>query len=263
MKKFPKRIGVIHLPPLPGSPRATLSAEKQLHHAREWAIKESLTLSRAGFDGLIIENFGDTPFFKECAPPEVLASMAIIVDSVRKKVSCAIGVNVLRNDARGALAVAGVCGADFIRVNVLCGVYATDQGLIEGNAALLARERKRLAPGIAIFADTHVKHARSLSSPDLETSIEETALRAGADAVIITGSTTGRAVELGDFSKGLSTAKRVGVPLYVGSGVTPENGRVLTGEGAGVIVGSYLRRGGVAGAPLDSHRIKTFVTCLN
>ena len=51
--------------------------------------------------------------------------------AIREVSKLPLGINVLRNDAFSALAIAAVTGADFIRVNVLSGVTATDQGLIE------------------------------------------------------------------------------------------------------------------------------------
>ena len=43
--------------------------------------------------------------------------------------------DVLRNDARAALAVAAATGAAFIRVNVHAGAVVADQGILEGEAA--------------------------------------------------------------------------------------------------------------------------------
>lgn len=48
------------------------------------------------------------------------------------------------------------------------------------------------------------------------------------------------------------------VPVIVGSGASPENMKKLLENSDGVIVGSYIRRDGRAGAPLDSERLRTF-----
>lgn len=259
-RKLPGLIGVIHLPPLAGAPGArSLHPAAALARAGAWAVKEATALERAGFEGLILENFGDVPFYKDAVPPETLASLAVIAAAVRESVRLPIGINVLRNDAKSALAIAAVTGCDFIRVNVLAGVYATDQGLIEGHAAELARERERLGVEVAIFADAQVKHARALSQADLELEIEELALRSGADAVIVTGTTTGRFPDAGELEKAARTGRRHGIPLYIGSGATTERLADLRKNGFGVIVGSALRRAGKAGAPLDPKRITPFV----
>jgi len=227
--------------------------------AEKRAVTEARLLATAGFDGLIIENFGDIPFHKSHVPPITIAALTALAGAVVASVRVPVGVNVLRNDAHAALAIAAATGATFIRVNVLSGVMATDQGLIEGDAAGLLRERARITADIAILADVHVKHARPLASSDIELAIEETALRAGASGVIITGATTGRAVDPFDFEKAALAANACGVPLYVGSGATAENISSLMKRAHGVIVSSALRVGGRAGAAIDPARIRRFL----
>jgi membrane complex biogenesis BtpA family protein len=260
-RKLPRCIGVVHLPPLPGSPGAAgLHPAAALERAGQRAVLEARALEKAGFDGIILENFGDAPFYGASVPPETLVAMSVISAAVREAVRLPVGINILRNDARGALAVAAITGADFIRVNVLSGVMATDQGIIEGGAAELLRERARLnADDIGILADVHVKHAKSLSSDDLALAIEETSGRGGADGIIITGSTTGRAPSSADLHLAWKAAKECKVPLYIGSGLQASEVLRLPSPMTGMIVGSTLRRGGKAGAPLDSARIRTFM----
>jgi predicted TIM-barrel enzyme len=106
-----------------------------------------------------------------------------------------------------------------------------------------------------------VKHARTLSidEQDLDVAIEDTALRAGADAVIISGASTGRAVAQSRLERAGAAARAHGVPLYIGSGSTAETLPMLLEHAYGVIVGSALRQNGEAGAPLDSKRIRAYM----
>ena len=257
--KLPSLIGVIHLPALAGAPFShALHPAQALQEAGAWAVKEALLLSRAGFQAVILENFGDVPFFKTQVPPETIASMAVIAAAVREAVKIQVGINILRNDCRGALAVAAVTDCHLIRVNALSGVVASDQGLIEGDAAYLIREKTRLHVDVAIFADVNVKHARTLSSNDLDLAIEDARHRALADAVIVTGKSTGRSVDPMTLQKASKTAKSVGMPLYVGSGVSRDGLFELKKYVDGVIVGSALRKGGVAGAPMDPGEVRLF-----
>src|SRR4051812_41375713 len=103
--KLPRLIGVIHLPPLAGSPLSHGEhCETLLQQAGYLAVKEAQLLVSAGFEAIIIENLGDIPFYKTKVPPETVASMAVICAAVREAVKVPIGVNVLRNDAFAALA---------------------------------------------------------------------------------------------------------------------------------------------------------------
>lgn len=248
-------VGVIHLPALPGAPRA----RESLRQIARRAESEARALEAAGFDAVVIENFGDVPFYKDNVPAITVSAMSVIAATVRDAVRLPIGINVLRNDGHSALAIAAVTGCQFIRVNVLSGAAATDQGIIEGRAAELMRERAKLeAAGtrIDVWGDVLVKHARTLSVIELEPAIEEVALRAMADAVILTGPTTGRAADL----EMLRAAAELGLPtpLVLGSGATPENIARFSPFIDSVIVGSALRAGGKAGAPLESRRLKAF-----
>lgn len=257
---LPALIGVIHLPPLPGSPRASRwHPADALRAAGTRAIEEAKALEKAGFGAVILENFGDTPFYGRRVPPETVAALSVISAAVREAVRIPIGVNVLRNDAGAALSVAAVTGCDFIRVNVLAGVSATDQGLIEGEAATLLRERDRLGAEVGILADAGVKHARSLSSSDLAVEIEDLALRSGADGVIITGATTGRFAEESTLAAATEAKRKHGISIWIGSGATSKNIGEIRRREFGVIVGSDLRKGGRAGGPLDATRVKAFV----
>src|SRR5712671_3269210 len=148
-------IGVVHLQPLPGSPRwrGVLSSVIQS------AVADAQAYERGGAHALFIENFGDVPFTKGSVGPETIAGMTAAGRAVRQAVKLPIGFNVLRNDARAALAICAACGGSFIRVNVHTGAMLTDQGLIEGDAFHTLRFRARISPATEIFADVHVKHA--------------------------------------------------------------------------------------------------------
>jgi uncharacterized protein len=252
-------IGVIHLLPLPGSPQASpMAAHQALEQAGYRAVQEAVLLEKAGFDSLIVENFLDSPFFKDQVPAETLSAMSVIVAAITQSVKIKVGVNVLRNDGLSALSIAAVTGADFIRVNVLSGAMVTDQGVIEGRAAELLRKKDALRSDTRIFADVLVKHAKPLADISLEQAIEESAGRGGADAVIVTGSGTGVAPEIDWVRQASTVAKNCGVPIYLGSGATAKNISNFAPYLSGVIVGSALRKGGKAGADLDMKRIKEF-----
>jgi membrane complex biogenesis BtpA family protein len=130
--KRARLVGVVHLAPLPGSPRASAPCSAVARAAAE----DARTLAAAGFDGVIVENFGDAPFFADRVPSVTVSAMTACVLAVREACpELALGVNVLRNDAEAALGVAVVCGASFVRVNVHTGARVTDQGVVEGRAA--------------------------------------------------------------------------------------------------------------------------------
>jgi len=214
-------------------------------------------LAAGGVDGLIIENFFDAPFTKQQVDPAVVSAMTLIVDRIKNLVVLPIGLNVLRNDAHSALAIATCVNAQFIRVNVLTGVMATDQGIIEGQAHELLRYRRELGSEVKILADVLVKHARPLGTPNLTTAVQDTIERGLADGVILSGWATGSPPSFEDLELAVAAAK--GTPVFIGSGADLDNiGRLLPAAD-GVIVASSLKRHGKITEPVDPIRVSQFV----
>lgn len=242
-------IGVVHLRPLPGSPRWRGDVESVI----DFAVKDARAYERGGADALFIENFGDVPFTKGCVTPETIAAMAAAGRAIRQAVKLPIGFNVLRNDARAALALCAVCGGAFIRVNVHTGAMLTDQGLIEGNAYETLRYRQRVCPQVQILADVHVKHAVPLGNWTIEDAARDTVERGLADALIVSGAGTGLAADVADVERVRRTAPAAKVLL--GSGVTVANVRDFLPVADGFIVGSSLKLGGKLSNNVDPKRV--------
>ena len=238
--------GVVHLAALPGAPLYRLS----LDGIEERALRDAAAYRKAGFDGLLVENYGDAPFFAGPVGPETVAAMTRMARAVRlSQPDLALGVNVLRNDGESALAVAEAVGADFIRVNVLAGVCQSDQGTLSGRAAQILRLRKRLDSGVRIFADVAVKHAVLVSHADPLHQAEDLVERSGADALIVTGRATGQAPDAALLAR---LRERFGdFPLLVGSGLNAHNAPGLLASADGALVGSSVKIGGTADRPVD------------
>lgn len=246
-------IGVVHLLPLPASARWGGNLKAVVERAEQ----EAAALAAGGVDGIIVENFFDAPFPKDQVDPVVVSAMSLIAQRLMNLVTLPIGINVLRNDAHSALAIATCVGAQFIRVNVLTGVMATDQGLIEGQAHQLLRYRRELGSEVKILADVLVKHARPLGSPNLTTAVQDTIERGLADGVILSGWATGSPPTLEDLELAIDAAK--GTPVFIGSGANWENIPTLIQAADGVIVSSSLKRHGQREQPVDPIRVSRFV----
>ncbi len=246
-------IGVVHLLPLPTSPRWGGSLKSVIDRAEQ----EATALASGGVDGIIVENFFDAPFTKNQVDPAVVSAMTVVVQRIQNLVTLPVGLNVLRNDGKSAMAIASCVKAQFIRVNVLTGVMATDQGLIEGEAHQLLRYRRELGSDVKIFADVLVKHARPLSSPNLTVAVKDTIERGLADAVILSGWSTGSPPNLEDLE--LACGAAAGTPVFIGSGANWENIGTLLQAADGVIVSSSLKRHGQISQPIDPIRVSQFV----
>ena len=230
-------IGMIHLQALPGAPEYKGSMAKVV----DFALHEAQILVSAGFDGLMVENFNDAPFFKDELPPETIAALTRCSHELRLAFpNMPVGVNALRNDSLSALSIAEIADCDFIRVNVLCGAAVTDQGVIEGKAAHLARLKAKLQSSVNVWADLNVKHAQPLVPFNEQQMLADVVKRGKANVVVVSGSGTGQPTDANEVKRITDLSE---VPVAVGSGITLKN--LANYDARHLIVGSSLKTDGV------------------
>lgn len=251
-------VGMVHLEPLPGAPG--YDSDRRAIHER--AVTDAEALESGGLDGIVVENFGDAPFYPDDVPKHVVAEMTTAVSAVVDAVDLPVGVNVLRNDAEAALSVAAATDADFVRVNVHTGARVTDQGVVEGTAHETMRLRDRLDADVKVLADVDVKHSAPLGGDGFDPEVvAETVERGLADGVIVSGTGTGHAVDTDRLTAVAerSDALDVAAPVFVGSGVTEETVAGLLTVADGAIVGTALKREGRTTNPVDETRVRALV----
>jgi membrane complex biogenesis BtpA family protein len=251
---------MVHLPPLPGAPRESPSREAIRARARD----DARALVENGIDGVLLENFGDAPFYPDDVPSHVVAELTATATEVSDAIDEPFGVNVLRNDATAALATAAATGGSFVRVNVHTGVQWTDQGTIEGRAHETLRLREQLDAEVGILADVAVKHATAPGDRAIGPVATETIERGLADALLASGPATGEAVDHTHLQRVLDARDDANrdVPVLVGSGVTPENAPELLEEADGAIVGTALKRDGETTKRVDPERVAALVSAV-
>jgi len=244
-------IGVIHLPGLPGSPMYRGSMAEVLRRA----LQDCTAYVNGGVDGIIIENFGDYPFVPGRNEPQVVSAMTAVLARLRAAFpKMPFGVNVLRNDAVSAVAVACAGGGNFIRVNIHTGATLTDQGVIDGRADETLRFRHRIgADNVMVFADIDVKHGAQLVHRDLKLVAKETVARGMADALILTGGETG---DPPDLEQVRHVRAVVDCPIIAGSGINTANVWEVLPVVDGVIVGSSLKRDHKTENPVEEAKVR-------
>lgn len=253
-------IGMLHLPPLPGSP---LYGGETIAQIIETTLTDLDAYISGGVNGFIVENHGDIPFLKpEDIGPETISVMSVIAAEVvrlSKPKNLPVGINCLANHAIGALAVAKAAMADFIRVNQWVNAYIANEGFVEGKAGQVLRYRSHIrADEVVVFADVKVKHGSHSIVADRSIAEQvRDALFFIADVLIVTGFRTGDppSIETLKEMKDISH-----VPLLAGSGVNFENVEAIIAYADGAIVGTSLKEDGSWHNRVDSQRVKRMMT---
>jgi membrane complex biogenesis BtpA family protein len=184
--------------------------------------------------------------------------MSVIAHEVKSRFRLPMGLNVLRNDGIGSVAVAAATGAEFIRINVYTGARITDQGIVQGQAHRILRMRKILNAQCRILADVAVKHSSPLGPRSLEDEVSDTVHRGGADAIIVSGSATGKPASIEDLRTTKAAAGATSV--FLGSGAGEPGLEETLRYADGIIVGTAIKRDGIVTNPVDPERVKSFMT---
>lgn len=242
-------IGMIHLLPLPGSPR--FAPERGMEAVIRQATHEARVLVDAGFDGLIVENGWDIPFLKpDDIGPETPAAMAVAAAEVARAVGVPLGINCLANAVDSSLAVAAAARAQFVRCNQWVNAYVANEGIVEGRAGVMTRYRHAIgADHVTVWADVQVKLGSHAITADR--SLTEQARDAAwfdADALIVTGTRLGDAPSTADMQ---TIRAATHLPLVAGSGVRTGNLAEIFRCADGAIVGSSIKAGGVWHGDID------------
>jgi len=245
-------IGMVHLPPLPGAHRhTTMSVEDVI----EFALRDAAALSGGGVDGLQVENISDKPFIKPGSIGFEASNMvAAVAREVKHSFGLPVGVFVLANGVAESVSAALASGASWIRVNMFNLAYVADEGFIEAGAGIAERLKNYLGPKIALLVDVLAKHGSHQIVSDLPFEYHvRRAEELGAEAVVVSGTRTGRAVP----AEKVAEAKHVAAkPVFVGSGVDAANVERLLSIADGAIVGTYFKRGGFLSNPVDVDRVR-------
>jgi hypothetical protein len=228
---------------------------------------EARVLAESGFDGIIVENMHDAPYVHSGVDgpghgPEIVAAMAVCAMAVREHVGgkMPVGMQILSGGNREAIGVAHACGLDFIRCENFVFGHVADEGVLtRAEAGGLLRYRRMIgAERVRVICDLKKKHASHAITADL--SLADAAHGAeffGADGLIVTGTATGRPTSAADVAEVRGAS---GLPLMVGSGVTPESAGELFDAGAdALIVGSWIKKGGRWENAVDARRCRELV----
>ncbi len=255
----PALVGMIHVPALPGTPRS----QRRVREIIEQALRETRVLITGGVDAIILENMHDLPYMNRKVGPEIVSTMTAVCSAVRQATESPLGVQVLAGANREAIAVALAADMQFVRCEGFVFSHVADEGLMgEADAGPLLRYRRMIgAEHVAVIADIKKKHSSHAITSDVSLAeMAKAAAFAGAEGVVVTGTATGEPTSPADVE---AVAEAIDEPIFVGSGVTPEQIPALAKHADALIVGSYIKKDGNWANEPDAARIQLLVTVLH
>ena len=248
-------IGMVHLAALPGSVHFSDPLEQTIARA----VSEYRILTDCGFDGVILQNTGDVPAL-EYGDEATVACMTKAGLAMRAKSRLLLGVNVLMNGSKAALAVAKAIDADFVRVKINSGVVATSTGMVQADPhEVLAFRRRIQADDIDLIGDLYDRTAAPIWEFPLDVLADLAIRHADIRALVVSGF---------DHQELISRLKilRQKLPkalLIVGGGANIENLPELMPISDGIIVGSSIKSGGGFLDPVDPEKASQFIGAAN
>jgi uncharacterized protein len=256
---FPTRggkavIGMIHLPPLPGTPFHERGAFDQVVTR---AVASAEALDEGGATGCLVQTADRVYADPDPEDPIRVAGVTLVVDAVRRatRPDFAVGVQILWNAVNASLAVARVAGGSFVRANALVGMALTTHGLVEAEPYEVMRYRRAIeAMDVQVVADVLTMHFRWFGEDRSVADVARAARQVGADAVAVSDPDDERALGL------VAEVRRAEaeLPIVLGGQTHHGNAARLLREVDGAFVGTCLERDGW-GSEIDRRLVEHYV----
>lgn len=246
-------VAMIHVGALPGTPlyKAEGGMEALIDNARADAEK----LQAAGVDAVMFGNENDRPYVFS-APPEGIAALTTVVSALKPELKVPFGVNYLW-DPVASVSIGATVGASFVR-EIFTGLFASDMGLWEPNAARAARLRRHLGrEDMKLLFNINAEFAHSLDQRSIELRARSAVFSSLADAILVSGPITGQPADQSNLRKVAETVPEV--PVFANTGVNIDNISDIFSVAQGVIVGTHFKIGGNTWNAVDADRVNRFM----
>jgi uncharacterized protein len=251
MKQKKPVIGMVHLAGLPGSANTELSLSTILDRA----VREARVLAEAGFDAILFQNTGDVPAPEE-GDESTIAYMTLIGQKIREACPVPLGVNVLMNGSKAALAIASAIGAEFIRIKICVGAVVTSTGIVQADPHAVLSFRNRIqAKHVSIWSDLYDRTSAPVGEYPLPVMADLALRHGGADALVISG------YDVADCQNRLRTLRAAFPDAYLvtGGGANERNLKEFMDLSDSIIVGSSIKTGGHFLDPIDAAKANSFM----
>lgn len=257
MELFDRRrktvIAMAHIGALPGAP--LYDADGGVERLIENVIKDIEKLQSGGVDAIMFGNENDRPY-ELTGSVESIAAMTAVVSAVKPLLKAPFGVNYLW-DPYATVAIASVTGASFAR-EIFTGLFASDMGLWEPNAAKALRLRRSLGRNdLKLLFNINAEFAASLDSRPIELRAKSAVFSSLADVILVSGPLTGQPAELSNLK--VVRAAVPDTPLLANTGVNIDNVADIMAYADGCVIGTHFKVDGNTWNAVDAGRVSRFM----
>lgn len=244
-------IGMVHLPPLPGSPMYDGSSDDQIL-AKSRADLEALL--DAGFDAVSFSNEADRPYLTSVRP-ETMTLMTWLIGELARDITVPFGCGVLV-DPLATLAVARAVKAAFVRLSF--GVFAGAFGIEANDPGTILRYRNSIgAADIQVLMNVSPHLGTSLDTRAADALLQSYVSMIEPAAIQVPGSSAGSAPTVDEVAR---VKRLVGdLPVLAASGTDAASVSKFLDVCDGTIIGSSLKYDGNIWNPIDPERAKNYM----
>lgn len=246
-------IGMVHLPPLPGSP--LYDPKGGMRKIVDSCAKDIEALQGGGVDAVMFGNEGDRPYLLK-ASPVTLAAMAQAIGEVKRLVKIPFGVNYLW-DPVATVALAIASGAGFAR-EIFTGIYDSDMGLWAPDAAGAVRLRTDgHRQDLVLMFNINAEFASPVGSRPIAQRAKSAVFSSLADIILVSGPMTGQPAETADLK--LVKDALPNTPVFANTGVNLDNVADVLKIANGAVIGTHFKVDGNTWNGVDKARVKRFM----
>lgn len=246
-------IAMAHIGALPGSP--LYDGKGGVAKLIDDVARDIEKLQAGGVDAIMFGNENDRPYvFK--APPEGIAAMTAVVQTLKPMLEVPFGVNYLW-DPTASVAIGAATGASFVR-EIFTGLFASDMGLWQPDCASASRLRSQVGrPDLKLLFNINAEFAFSLDQRPIELRARSAVFSSLADAILVSGPITGQPADASDLRKVCETVHEV--PVFANTGVNVDNVSEILKLASGVVIGTHFKVDGNTWNAVDGERVKRFM----
>jgi uncharacterized protein len=246
-------IAMAHIGALPGAP--LYDADGGMAKLIDGVSADIEKLQAGGVDAIMFGNENDRPYELK-GSVESIAAMTAVVSAVKPMLKVPFGVNYLW-DPYATVAIAVATGASFAR-EIFTGLFASDMGLWEPNAAKALRLRSQLArPDLKLLFNINAEFASSLDSRPIAMRAKSAVFSSLADVLLVSGPLTGQPAEMSNL-KAVRDALP-DTPLLANTGVNIENVADIMSLADGCVIGTHFKVDGDTWKAVDGARVQRFM----